>query len=121
MAGPKIHKITDDNKAQVIALKSFGTTHEEIALFLGMSADTLTRDYAHELATAQVYANAKVAGKLYSKAVEGDDLTAQIFWLKTRGRWRTEDTRNLLESNDELKQELKDLRAELNKKHKKEY
>ena len=65
----------------------------------------------------------KVANRLFNKAVEQDDLSAQIFWLKTRGRWRTadreiEDAKN---DNERLKQELQELRAELDAKNKKDY
>lgn len=85
------HKVTDKTKAEVSALVSFGITQAEIATFLGISVDTLDRRYRLELDTAVTRANATVARALYNKAVKENDLTAQIFWLKTRGRWRERD------------------------------
>lgn len=85
------HVPTEITRAEVIALTSFGNTQEEIAKYLGICVDTLAKYYRYELDTAVVRANAQVARKLYNKAVNQDDLSAQIFWLKTRGKWRTAD------------------------------
>lgn len=85
------HVPTDKTRAEVAALNSFGNTQEEIALYLGICVDTLAKYYRHELDTAVIRANANVARSLYNKAVNQDDLAAQIFWLKTRGKWRTQD------------------------------
>ena len=83
------HKPTDKTRAEVGALVSFGNTlRKEIALHLNISVDTLAKYYREELDNSVVRANAKVAAKLFRKATEGDDLTAMIFWLKTRGKWR---------------------------------
>ena len=78
-------------RAEVGALVSFGNTQEQIAEHLGISVDTLNRHYREEIDNSVVRANAKVAAKLFRKATDGDDLSAMIFWLKTRGKWRTED------------------------------
>lgn len=91
----KLHVPTEKNKAEVAALTSFGIKQEEIALYLGISVDTLDRRYRHELDTSITRANAKVAAKLYKKCIEDEDLTAIIFWLKTRARWRTTDELSL--------------------------
>jgi hypothetical protein len=85
------HVPTDKTKGEVAALTSFGNTQEEIASYMGISVDTLARHYRDELDNSVVRANAKVANKLYRKAIEGDDIKAQIFWLKTRARWRETD------------------------------
>ena len=82
------HIPTDKNRAEVFALTSFGNTQEEIALHLTISVDTLVKYYRDELDNAVIRANAKVAAKLFRKATEGDDLSAMIFWLKTRAKWR---------------------------------
>jgi len=68
-------------------------------------------------------ANANVAKRLYNKAVAQDDLSAQIFWLKTRARWRTSDREieDLSKENDEIRQQLLTLRAQLAEKNKREY
>jgi len=93
------HEPTEKTKAEVAALTSFGNTQEEVAAYLGICVDTLVKYYRYELDTAVVRANAMVAKKLFNKAVNENDLSAQIFWLKTRGRWRTadqEDAKNTL-------------------------
>lgn len=88
------HDPTDKTRAEVSALTSFGNTQEEIASYLGISVDTLARKYRDELDNALVRANAKVAAKLFRKATEDNDLTAIIFWLKTRAKWREKDDHN---------------------------
>jgi hypothetical protein len=85
------HQVSEKTQAEVAALRSFGNTHVEIANYLGISEDTLTRKYKYELDTAIVRANAIVARKLFNKATVENDLTAMIFWLKTRARWRERD------------------------------
>lgn len=108
MATPKTgktapHEPSDKTRAEVAALTSFGNTQEEIAAHLNISVDTLARKYRDELDNALMRANAKVAAKLFRKATEGDDLSAMIFWLKTRAKWREKDSedRNRLESKVE--------------------
>ena len=96
MAAPKSgktkpHDVTEKSRAEVVALKSFGNTHEDIAAYLNISIDTLLRKYREDLETAAIRANARVANKLYKKAVEDEEMAAIIFWLKTRARWREKD------------------------------
>jgi hypothetical protein len=120
MRGSK-HKPTDKTRIEVAALRSYGHTHEDIAKFLDISSDCLCSHYSRELETAQIIANAEVARKLYGKATKGDDLQAQIFWLKTRARWRTEDVESVIHQNESLKQEMAELRAQLDEKYKKDF
>ncbi len=111
MAAPKSgiskpHEPTDKTRAEVGALTSFGNTQEQIADHIGISVDTLYKYYKDELENSVVRANAKVAAKLFRKATEGEDLTAMIFWLKTRGKWReTSESKNL---NDSIVEKLLD-------------
>ena len=96
---PSTHIPTDSTRAEVSALISFGITQEDIAKYVGVDQSTLAKYYRREIDTAVIRANAQVANKLFRKAVEQDDLSAQIFWLKTRGRWKTADnntTNNLI-------------------------
>lgn len=118
---PEHYVVTEESKTKVTTLKSFGVTNEEISTYLGISSDTLVRHYNTELKDAIIEANHKVAAKLFKKATQDEDMTAIIFWLKTRARWRTEDNINLVDSNKDLEIEMKALRAELDKKNKKEY
>jgi transposase len=115
------HKPTPETRAQVSALTSYGITQEEICKFLDIAVATLTYHYFRELETAQTNANAEVARKLYNRAVKKDDLSAQIFWLKTRARWRTEDVDAIKDQNESLKAEMRVLREQLDAKNKKEY
>ncbi len=85
------HVPNDKTRGEVGALTSFGNTQEEIAGHLGISVDTLAKYYRDELDNSLVRANAKVGAKLFRKATEGDDLSAMIFWLKTRAKWREKD------------------------------
>lgn len=71
---------------RVSALSSFGVRQEDIAAHVGMSVDTLARLYGAEMRQAAAERNSAVAGRLFEKAMEGD-VTAMIFWLKTRARW----------------------------------
>ena len=83
------HEPTEKTRSEVIALKSFGHTHSEIATYLDICSDTMELHYRRELDTACTRANSAVANKLYRKATEQEDLGAMIFWLKTRARWKT--------------------------------
>lgn len=87
----KPHQPTDKTRAEVGALVSFGNTQEQIADHLEIHSETLRIHYRDELDNSVVRANAKVAAKLFRKATEGDDLSAMIFWLKTRAKWREKD------------------------------
>ena len=57
---------------------------------VGIDAKTLRKHYRHELDHGHTKANAKVAENLYRKATgEGREaVTAAIFWLKARARWK---------------------------------
>ena len=50
-------------------------------------ATRLRKHYRDELDLGETKANAQVAGFLFNSARSGN-VTAQIFWLKTRARWR---------------------------------
>lgn len=115
------HVPTEVTRAEVKALASFGNTQEQISTYLEIDNKTLLKYYRRELDIATMSANAQVAKRLYNKAVQQDDLSAQIFWLKTRARWRTDDALQLADNNDRLMQELKELRKQLEAQHKKEY
>lgn len=79
---------------KVEALAGFGIPAADIACVLALDEGELTRDYAGELASGAIKANARVAENLFRKAT-GDgreSVTAAIFWLKTRARWREVNT-----------------------------
>jgi len=76
--------------ARVEALAGFGLGAADIARVFDVEPAFLEREYRSELAGGQIKANARVAESLYRKAIgEGREaVTAAIFWLKTRARWK---------------------------------
>jgi transposase len=85
--GRPAHKPTDQSRLQVKTLAAVGIRYEDIASKLGISSDTLTRHYGQELDDGRVDANAQIGRSLYEQAKAGN-ITAMIFWLKTRAGWR---------------------------------
>ena len=85
------HLPSDKSIAQVAALSSFGIPQVKIAKYLGISEPTLTKYYREELDTALIDKTVMVANALYNNAVENNNVTAQIFFLKTRAGWREVD------------------------------
>ncbi len=78
------------SRRQVEAMAGYGVPEHEIAGIVGIDAKTLRKHYRQELALGHTKANVKVAENLYRKACgEGrESVTAAIFWLKTRARWK---------------------------------
>ena len=66
---------------------AIGTLHAQIAKLLGLSVNTLKKYYGEELELGLARANAVVSGTLFTEAKRGN-ITAAIFWMKTRGGWR---------------------------------
>jgi hypothetical protein len=76
--------------SKVEAMAGYGLSAAEIARVLKVDPELLKADYLCELEGGQIKANAKVAENLYRKAT-GDGreaVTAAIFWLKARARWK---------------------------------
>jgi hypothetical protein len=91
------HKPTDETRAEVKALASFGTTQPDIASYIGISHPTLRKHYAEELKFSSIKANAAVGKYLFSLAsgkairdgaTHSDCKAAAMFWAKTRMGWR---------------------------------
>ncbi len=81
------HEVTDKTRAEVRTLSGFGARNEDIAQYIGITKATLEKYYAEELKNGKVKANAAIAETLFKKARDGN-ITACIFWLKTRAGWR---------------------------------
>lgn len=81
------HKPTEKTRIEVAALAGFGARAEDIAAYLGISDKTLAKHYKEELKTGSIKANAAIAKTLFNAAKEGN-VSACIFWLKTRAGWR---------------------------------
>jgi predicted transcriptional regulator len=59
----------------------------DIAHKLGITDDTLRKHYKKELEDGRIDANASIANTLFNQAKKGN-MTAAIFWLKTRAGWK---------------------------------
>ena len=86
MARPP-HQPDPSHRKQVEAMAAYGIPESDIARVLGIDPKTLRKHYRDELDLGATKANAQVAGYLFT-AAKGGNVSAQIFWLKTRARWR---------------------------------
>ncbi|MGE3990874.1 hypothetical protein [Pseudorhodoplanes sp.] len=83
----RAHDPDPGQRRQVEAMAAYGIPADDIARVVGIDAKTLRKHYREELDLGSVKANAQVAGFLFNSARNGN-VTAQIFWLKTRARWK---------------------------------
>jgi ABC-type branched-subunit amino acid transport system substrate-binding protein len=81
------HKPDPAVRRQVETLAAYGIPEHEISRVVGIDPKTLRKHYRDELDLGETKANAQVAGFLFN-AARGGNVTAQIFWLKTRARWK---------------------------------
>jgi len=83
------HKPTAEQRRMVEAMSAYGIPQDDIALVIQVDRNTLAKHYRHELDEATAKANAKVAERLYDRAMDGD-VKAMMFWLERRGgdAWR---------------------------------
>lgn len=84
----KKHQPTEKERGQVNAMAAYGVPEDRIALVIGIAPKTLRKHYRRELDTAHTEATAKVAECLWNNATKKNNVSAQIFWMKTRGGWR---------------------------------
>jgi hypothetical protein len=68
-------------------LSGVGVRQDDIARIIRCSPKTLRKRFRDELDLGVAEANATVGGYLFAAAKAGN-VTAQIFWLKTRAHWR---------------------------------
>lgn len=80
-------KRSEDLAKRIRAYIGMGVTASGVARMAGMSEDTLRKLYREELESGVEEANLQVAGMLFEQCKAGN-VTAQIFWLKTRARWK---------------------------------
>jgi hypothetical protein len=86
--------VTERDRAFVCRSVAWGHTQKQIADALGINVETLKKYFERELLIAKQVAVDAVAQKLYGKALRGN-LGAQIFYLKTQGRWREVSTHEI--------------------------
>jgi hypothetical protein len=85
--GRRAHQPDPNQRRQVEAMAAYGIPADDISRVVGVDAKTLRKHYRDELDLGTTKANAQVAGFLFNSARNGN-VTAQIFWLKTRARWK---------------------------------
>jgi hypothetical protein len=74
-------------REKVRHLAGIGVRQDDIAKIIGCAPKTLRKRCREDLDCGVAEANALVSGYLFAKA-KGGNVTAQIFWLKTRAHWR---------------------------------
>jgi len=74
-------------REQVRHLAGVGVRQDDIARIIGCAPKTLRKRCREDLDRGVAEANATVSGYLFAAAKAGN-VTAQIFWPKTRARWR---------------------------------
>jgi len=94
------HEPTETTRKLISEFSAFGITQERMAARLGICVDTLVKHYRSEIDNGKTNAVHEIANKLYNKAVDQDDLSAQIFYLKTQGGWsdKTKEALNAAQS-----------------------
>lgn len=65
-----------------------GVSQRAICELINISHDTLGRHYKQTLEVGRDVANARIAAKLYERALTGECPASMFFWLKTRAGWR---------------------------------
>jgi hypothetical protein len=83
----KAFAVNDAVRERVRYLAGVGVRQDDIAKIIGCAPKTLRKRMRDELDQGVAEANATIAGYLFAAAKAGN-VTAQIFWLKTRGHWR---------------------------------
>lgn len=85
--GRRAHIPDPAQRRQVETMAAYGIPETDISRVLNIDPKTLRKHYRDELDLGGTKANAQVAGFLFNAAKNGN-VTAQIFWLKTRAKWR---------------------------------
>lgn len=84
---------TEEQRKLVEQLAAFGVPMDQMVHMIPnkdgkpITVKTLRKHFKVELETGELKANTKVAQSLYKQAMDGN-VSAQIFWLKTRARWK---------------------------------
>jgi len=81
------HTPTKESRQRCLELVGFGLRKELIATLMDRTVGQLDTHYLQELRSGMQVLNENVARALYYNAVHKNNVSAQIFWLKTRARW----------------------------------
>jgi hypothetical protein len=83
----KAFLVNEAVREKVRHLAGVGVRQDDIARIIGCAPKTLRKRCRDDLDRGVAEANATVSGYLFAAAKAGN-VTAQIFWLKTRAHWR---------------------------------
>ena len=83
----KAFVVNDTLREKARYLAGLGVRQDDIARIIGCAPKTLRKRFRDELDRGVAEANATISGSLFG-AAKGGNVTAQIFWLKTRAHWR---------------------------------
>jgi hypothetical protein len=83
----KAFAVNDAVRERVRHLACLGVPQDDIARIVGRAPKTLRKRLREELDRGVAEANTMISGCLFTAAKAGN-IAAQIFWLKTRARWR---------------------------------
>jgi hypothetical protein len=83
----KAFVVNDALREKARYLAGLGVRQDDIARIIGCAPKTLRKRFRDELDRGVAEANATISGSLFG-AAKGGNVTAQIFWLKTRAHWR---------------------------------
>ena len=108
------HKPTQETRAEVRALASFGVSQEEVATYLDIDPKTLRKHYRGELTTSALKVHARVASFLANAATGAalkqdtgasfrDCLTAAMFYGKTRMGLRETNNMDVTSNGETIK------------------
>src|SRR4029079_4121673 len=101
--GRRAHKADPAQRRQVEAMAAYGIPETDISRVLGIDPKTLRKHYRGALDLGATKANAQVAGFLFNSARNGN-VTAQIFWLKTRAQWKEAPVQHQHEARIDVRQ-----------------
>ena len=78
--------VNEGLREKVRHLAGLGVPQDDIAKIVGCAPKTLRKRFRVELDRGVAEANAMISGCLFTAAKAGN-ITAMIFWLKTRAHW----------------------------------
>lgn len=78
---------TDQERAAVLSMASYGIPIDEIARCFATTGRTLATIFGDDLKNARTRLNASIARSLVRSALVGNNVAAQIFLAKTRLKW----------------------------------
>ena len=78
--------VNDALREKARYLAGLGVRQDDIARIIGCAPKTLRKRFRDELDRGVAEANATISGSLFG-AAKGGNVTAQMFWLKTRAHW----------------------------------